>query len=48
MQKLFYVPSDLEETNYVTPPPVFKDKIGERKVLKLKKNIYGLPQSGRR
>ena len=31
----------------MTPPPGFKETVGEGKILKLKKSIYGLPQSGR-
>ncbi|GFU10714.1 retrovirus-related Pol polyprotein from transposon TNT 1-94 [Trichonephila clavipes] len=36
-----------EETVYVLPPPGYEKLIGDDKVCKLKKSIYGLPQSGR-
>ncbi|GFS49924.1 retrovirus-related Pol polyprotein from transposon TNT 1-94 [Trichonephila clavipes] len=42
-----YLYGDLEETVYVLPPPGYEKLIGEDKVCKLKKSIYGLPQSGR-
>ncbi|GFV73460.1 retrovirus-related Pol polyprotein from transposon TNT 1-94 [Trichonephila clavipes] len=32
---------------YVLPPPGYEKLIGDDKVCKLKKSIYGLPQSGR-
>ncbi|GFV49557.1 retrovirus-related Pol polyprotein from transposon TNT 1-94 [Trichonephila clavipes] len=37
----------LRETVYVLPPPGYEKLIGDDKVCKLKKSIYGLPQSGR-
>jgi hypothetical protein len=45
--KTAYLYSDLEETIYMSPPPGYEDLIGDEKVCKLKKSIYGLPQSGR-
>ncbi|GFU05387.1 retrovirus-related Pol polyprotein from transposon TNT 1-94 [Trichonephila clavipes] len=36
-----------KETVYVLPPPGYEKLIGDDKVCKLKKSIYGLPQSGR-
>ncbi|GFV30547.1 retrovirus-related Pol polyprotein from transposon TNT 1-94 [Trichonephila clavipes] len=42
-----YLYGDLEETVYVLPPPGYEKLIGDDKVCKLKKSIYGLPQSGR-
>ncbi|GFU50199.1 retrovirus-related Pol polyprotein from transposon TNT 1-94 [Trichonephila clavipes] len=45
--KTAYLYGDLEETVYVLPPPGYEKLIGDDKVCKLKKSIYGLPQSGR-
>ncbi|GFY34786.1 retrovirus-related Pol polyprotein from transposon TNT 1-94 [Trichonephila clavipes] len=45
--KTAYLYGDLEETVYVLPPPGYEKLIGDDKVCKLKKRIYGLPQSGR-
>ncbi|GFW97755.1 retrovirus-related Pol polyprotein from transposon TNT 1-94 [Trichonephila clavipes] len=45
--KTAYLYVDLEETVYVLPPPGYEKLIGDDKVCKLKKSIYGLPQSGR-
>ncbi|GFU34167.1 retrovirus-related Pol polyprotein from transposon TNT 1-94 [Trichonephila clavipes] len=45
--KTAYLYGDLEETVYVLPPPGYEKLIGDDKVCKLKRNIYGLPQSGR-
>ena len=42
-----YLYNDLEETIYTTPLQDFEETIFEGKILKLKKSIYGLPQSGR-
>ncbi|GFT68729.1 retrovirus-related Pol polyprotein from transposon TNT 1-94 [Trichonephila clavipes] len=44
--KTAYLYGDLEETVYVLPPPGYEKLIGDDKVCKLKKSIYGLPQSG--
>ncbi|GFW14543.1 retrovirus-related Pol polyprotein from transposon TNT 1-94 [Trichonephila clavipes] len=44
--KTAYLYGDLEETVYVLPPPGYEKLIGDE-VCKLKKSIYGLPQSGR-
>ncbi|GBO45056.1 Retrovirus-related Pol polyprotein from transposon TNT 1-94 [Araneus ventricosus] len=44
--KTAYLHSDLEEEVYMTTPPGFEMET-EGKVHRLKKNIYGLPQSGR-
>ncbi|GFY15399.1 retrovirus-related Pol polyprotein from transposon TNT 1-94 [Trichonephila clavipes] len=45
--KTAYLYGDLEETVYMLPPPGYEKLIGDDKVCKLKKSIYGLPQSGR-
>ncbi|GFU59006.1 retrovirus-related Pol polyprotein from transposon TNT 1-94 [Trichonephila clavipes] len=45
--KTAYLYGDLEETVYVLPPPGYEKLIGDDKVCKLKRSIYGLPQSGR-
>ncbi|GFS57271.1 retrovirus-related Pol polyprotein from transposon TNT 1-94 [Trichonephila clavipes] len=45
--KTAYLYGDLEETVYVLPPPGYEKLIGDDKVCKLKKSIYGLLQSGR-
>nr|XP_042910227.1 uncharacterized protein LOC107448150 [Parasteatoda tepidariorum] len=45
--KTAYLYSNLEETVYMTIPPGFKHLYGENKVCKLKRSLYGLPQSGR-
>ncbi|GFU61113.1 retrovirus-related Pol polyprotein from transposon RE2 [Trichonephila clavipes] len=45
--KTAYLYGDLEETVYVLPPPGYEKLIGDDKVCKLNKSIYGLPQSGR-
>ncbi|GFX01236.1 retrovirus-related Pol polyprotein from transposon TNT 1-94 [Trichonephila clavipes] len=45
--KTAYLYGDLEETVYVLPPPGYEKLIEDDKVCKLKKSIYGLPQSGR-
>ncbi|GFV77709.1 retrovirus-related Pol polyprotein from transposon TNT 1-94 [Trichonephila clavipes] len=45
--KTAYIYGNLEETVYVLPPPGYEKLIGDDKVCKLKKSIYGLPQSGR-
>ncbi|GFT38190.1 retrovirus-related Pol polyprotein from transposon TNT 1-94 [Trichonephila clavipes] len=45
--KTAYLYGDLEETVYVLPPPGYEKLIGDDKICKLKKSIYGLPQSGR-
>ncbi|GFT33127.1 retrovirus-related Pol polyprotein from transposon TNT 1-94 [Trichonephila clavipes] len=45
--KTAYSYGDLEETVYVLPPPGYEKLIGDDKVRKLKKSIYGSPQSGR-
>ncbi|GFV14364.1 retrovirus-related Pol polyprotein from transposon TNT 1-94 [Trichonephila clavipes] len=45
--KTAYLYGDLEETVYVLSPPGYEKLIGDDKVCKLKKSIYGLPQSGR-
>ncbi|GFY15607.1 retrovirus-related Pol polyprotein from transposon TNT 1-94 [Trichonephila clavipes] len=44
--KTAYLYGDLEETVYVLPPG-YEKLIGDDKVCKLNKSIYGLPQSGR-
>ncbi|GFX34332.1 retrovirus-related Pol polyprotein from transposon TNT 1-94 [Trichonephila clavipes] len=43
--KTAYLYGDLEETVYVSPPPGYEKLIGDDKVCKLKKSIYGLPHS---
>ncbi|GBN23739.1 Retrovirus-related Pol polyprotein from transposon TNT 1-94, partial [Araneus ventricosus] len=45
--KTAYLYSDIEETVYMLPPPGFERLVGDGKVCKLKRSIYGLPQSGR-
>ncbi|GBN27635.1 Retrovirus-related Pol polyprotein from transposon TNT 1-94, partial [Araneus ventricosus] len=45
--KTAYLCSDIEETVYMLPPPGFERLVGDGKVCKLKRSIYGLPQSGR-
>nr|GBN20086.1 Retrovirus-related Pol polyprotein from transposon TNT 1-94 [Araneus ventricosus] len=45
--KTAYLYSDIEETVYMLPPPGFDRLVGDGKVCKLKRSIYGLPQSGR-
>ncbi|GBO40069.1 Retrovirus-related Pol polyprotein from transposon TNT 1-94 [Araneus ventricosus] len=45
--KTAYLYSDIEETVYMLPPPGFERLVGDEKVCKLKRSIYGLPQSGR-
>ncbi|GBM62170.1 Retrovirus-related Pol polyprotein from transposon TNT 1-94 [Araneus ventricosus] len=45
--KTAYLYSDIEGTVYMLPPPGFERLIGDEKVCKLKRSIYGLPQSGR-
>ncbi|GFW05983.1 retrovirus-related Pol polyprotein from transposon TNT 1-94 [Trichonephila clavipes] len=45
--KTAYLYGDLEETVFVLSPPGYEKLIGDDKVCKLKKNSYGLPQSGR-
>ncbi|GBM00058.1 Retrovirus-related Pol polyprotein from transposon TNT 1-94 [Araneus ventricosus] len=45
--KTAYSYSDIEETVYMLPPPGFERLVGDGKVCKLKRSIYGLPQSGR-
>ncbi|GBM40519.1 Retrovirus-related Pol polyprotein from transposon RE1 [Araneus ventricosus] len=45
--KTAYLYSDKEETVYMLPPPGFERLVGDEKVCKLKRSIYGLPQSGR-
>ncbi|GFW84383.1 retrovirus-related Pol polyprotein from transposon TNT 1-94 [Trichonephila clavipes] len=45
--KTAYLYGDLEETVHVLPPHGYEELIGDDKVCKLKKSIYGLPQSGR-
>ncbi|GBM29160.1 Retrovirus-related Pol polyprotein from transposon TNT 1-94 [Araneus ventricosus] len=45
--KTAYLYSDIEETVYMLPPPGFERLVGDEKVFKLKRSIYGLPQSGR-
>ncbi|GFU71328.1 retrovirus-related Pol polyprotein from transposon TNT 1-94 [Trichonephila clavipes] len=42
-----YVYGDLEETVHFLPRSGFEKLVGDDKVCKLKKSIYGLPQSGR-
>ncbi|GBM88941.1 Retrovirus-related Pol polyprotein from transposon TNT 1-94 [Araneus ventricosus] len=42
-----YLYSDIEETVYMLPPSGFERLVGDGKVCKLKRSIYGLPQSGR-
>lgn len=42
-----YLNSKLEEDVYMRPPDGFEDTIEPNKVLKLKRTIYGLKQSGR-
>ncbi|GFV79697.1 retrovirus-related Pol polyprotein from transposon TNT 1-94 [Trichonephila clavipes] len=43
-----YLCGDLEETVYVLPHPGYDKLIGDDKVCKLKKSIYGLPQSSKK
>ncbi|GBN26868.1 Retrovirus-related Pol polyprotein from transposon TNT 1-94, partial [Araneus ventricosus] len=45
--KTAYLYSDIEETVYMLPPPGCERLVGDEKVCKLKRSIYGLPQSGR-
>ncbi|GBN28831.1 Retrovirus-related Pol polyprotein from transposon TNT 1-94 [Araneus ventricosus] len=45
--KTAYLYSDIEETVYMLPPPGFERLVGDEKVCKLKRSIYGLPQSGK-
>ncbi|GBN88543.1 Retrovirus-related Pol polyprotein from transposon TNT 1-94, partial [Araneus ventricosus] len=45
--KTAYLYSDIEETVYMLPPPGFERLVEDGKVCKLKRSIYGLPQSGR-
>ncbi|KAK2574714.1 hypothetical protein KPH14_013040, partial [Odynerus spinipes] len=45
--KTAYLHGNIKETVYLSLPPGFESEYGEGKVLKLKKSIYGLPQSGR-
>lgn len=45
--KTAYLHGTLKETVYLEPPPGFEDRFGKGKVCKLKRALYGLPQSGR-
>lgn len=45
--KTAYLHGRLNETVYLEPPPGFEERFGIGKVCKLKRSIYGLPQSGR-
>lgn len=45
--KTAYLHGKLEETVYLEPPTGFEERFVNGKVCKLKKSIYGLPQSGR-
>ena len=45
--KTAYLYGSLDEIVYMEAPPGFEKQIGPNKVCKLKKSIYGLPQSGR-
>ncbi|GBM86800.1 Retrovirus-related Pol polyprotein from transposon RE1 [Araneus ventricosus] len=45
--KTAYLYSDIEETVYMLHPPGFEKLVGDEDVCKLKRSIYGLPQSGR-
>ncbi|XP_036142140.1 uncharacterized protein LOC118645371 [Monomorium pharaonis] len=42
-----YLHGTLKETVYLEPPPGFENRFGKGKACKLKKALYGLPQSGR-
>lgn len=42
-----YLYGRLNETVYLEPPPGFEKKFEKGKICKLKRNLYGLPQSGR-
>lgn len=45
--KTAYLYGDLQETVYLELPPGLEDRYGSGRVCKLKKSLYGLPQSGR-
>ncbi|XP_039311856.1 uncharacterized protein LOC105203970 [Solenopsis invicta] len=45
--KTAYLYGKLEETIYMEPPPGFKDIFEKGEICRLKKSLYGLPQSGR-
>lgn len=45
--KTAYLHGRLEETVYLEPPTGFEERFDNGKVCKLKRSIYGLPQSGR-
>lgn len=45
--KTAYLHGKLDETVYLEPPPGFVERYEKGKVCKLKRSLYGLPQSGR-
>lgn len=45
--KTAYLHGELKETIYLELPPGFENRFGKQNVCKLKKSLYGLPQSGR-
>lgn len=42
-----YLNSEISEDVFLTAPPGYENEVGEGNVCKLKRSIYGLPQSGR-
>jgi hypothetical protein len=45
--KTAYLYGDIEETVYMEIPPGYEEQFGKNNVCKLKRSLYGLPQSGR-
>lgn len=45
--KTAYLHGRIKETVYLKPPPGFEERFEDGKVCKLKRSLYGLPQSGR-